>query len=243
MAVKRLKVNLQGQSLGRKGLETRSRMIEAAGRLLKEQPAVELTAVSVAKAAQTSSAAFYLYFQDVKDLLYALSEIAEADMVVVHSILDEPWNPNNIETEHAHRVVEAFESVWDTHREVLRLRNLEADRGVERFERIRLRTSLRVINRFADHIMLAYRSTPAYTRNDALAEASVLVAAMERLFASDPALMKKGFGIEAVSSALTRVVALTLAVHSTAQVSDQRSRSAGLAGSQPRKMPARRQGG
>jgi AcrR family transcriptional regulator len=214
----KLRINKHGQALGRKGHDTRLRMMEAACQLLTEHSPVELTAVSIAKAANTSSATFYLYFEDVKDLLYALSEAAEADMAGVHQILDEPWNPQRVETEHAARVVHAFALVWDKHRPVLRFRNLEADRGDERFETIRLRTSLRIVKRFGDHILQAYPSNARYSKRDAMAEASVLVAAMERCAAVDPNTLERGVGADAMWSAMARVVARTLTAHASEEI-------------------------
>ena len=222
MTKARPSLNLQGQALGRKGHGTRQRMMVAARGLLKQHSPVELTAVSIAKAAKTSSATFYLYFQDVKDLLLALSEEAEAEMAEVHKILEEPWDPDAFEIEHARRVVDAFGAVWNRHREVLRFRNLEADRGDERFEEIRLRTSLQIVNRFGEHILQAYAQTAPIKRRDAYSEASVLVAAMERLFAVDPGLVEKNYGQTAVSAALTRMIARTLTAHPPREVAKKR---------------------
>jgi AcrR family transcriptional regulator len=184
--------------------------MEAARRILKKHSPVQLTAVAIAKEGKTSSGAFYIYFEDVRELLFALSQAAEGDMVAVHKILEEPWNPQLFGFEHASRVVKAFTSVWDAHREVLRYRNLEADRGDELFEEIRLRTLLRVVKRFAAHIMEAHRMDPHYSQRDAMAEASVLVAALERYASIDPKLVQQGVGAEAMNDALARILAQTL---------------------------------
>lgn len=205
-----VKTNKHGQSLGRKGHETRQRLMNAALKLLKVSSPVELTAVSIAKKAKSSSATFYLYFSDVRGILLALNEAAEADMVEVHEVLDEPWDPNMLELEHADRVVRAFVSVWDKHREILRYRNLEADRGDLEFESIRLRTSVRMVSRFADHIYAAHPRESGFTRNDAMAEASVLVAAMERLAATDLESVNRGVGANAMWAGVTRIIARTL---------------------------------
>jgi AcrR family transcriptional regulator len=202
--------NKHGQSMGRKGLETRQRIMDAARKMLKSSSPVQLTVVSIAKAAKSSSATFYLYFEDVRGLLLVLSEEAEADMHVVHEVLDEPWDPQFLDLEHASRVVQAYVSVWDQHREVLRIRNLEADRGDSEFENIRLRTSVRIVSRFGEHIFAAYPSDTTLTYTDAMAEASVLVAAMERLAATDLDSVNRGVGTEAMWQGMTRIIAQTL---------------------------------
>lgn len=205
-----VKTNKHGQSLGRKGHETRQRLMNAALQLLKTNSPVELTAVSIAKKAKSSSATFYLYFSDVRGMLLALNEAAETDMAGVHDALDQPWDPKFIDFSHAERVVKAFVAVWDKHREILRYRNLEADRGDPAFESIRLRTSVRIVSRFAEHIYAAYPKDGGFTRNDAMAEASVLVAAMERLAATDLDTVNRGVGAEAMWNGMTRIIARTL---------------------------------
>lgn len=205
-----VKTNKHGQSLGRKGHETRQRLMNATLQLLKTSSPVELTAVSIAKKAKSSSATFYLYFSDVRGILLALNEAAEADMSVVHDALDQPWDPNALNMEHAEGVVKAFVAVWDKHREILRYRNLEADRGDPSFESIRLRTSVRIVSRFAEHIFAAHNNEAGFTRNDAMAEASVLVAAMERLAATDLDTVNRGVGADAMWRGMTRIIARTL---------------------------------
>ena len=131
-------------------------------------------------------------------------------MQAVHNILDEPWDPKILDVEHSRRVVNAFVSVWDKHREVLRYRNLEADRGDPVFENIRLRTSVRIVNRFAEHIVAAYPENSGGTKITAQADASVLVAAMERLAATDPKSVERGVGADEMWGAMTRIIARTL---------------------------------
>lgn len=202
--------NKHGQSLGRKGRETRDRLLNAARELLQSNSPLQLTVVAIAKRAKMSSATFYLYFDDVQGLLLMLSEEAEKDMQVVHDVLDEPWDPKSLELDHAARVVEAFVSVWDKHREVLRYRNLEADRGNAEFENIRLRTSVRIVSRFAEHIFAAYPDSSGFSYNEAMAEASVLVAAMERLAAVETDSVNRGVGPKAMWDGMTRIIARTL---------------------------------
>jgi AcrR family transcriptional regulator len=221
---KQINKNKHCQSLGRKGRETRARLLNAARELLQSNSPVQLTVVAIAKKAKSSSATFYLYFDDVRGLLLVLSEEAETDMKVVHEVLDEPWDPQFLDLDHAARVVQAFVSVWDKHREVLRYRNLEADRGDAEFENIRLRTSVRIVSRFAEHIFAAYPEGAGLTFNEAMAEASVLVAAMERLAATDLDVVNRGVGQEAMWQGMTRIIARTL----SADVAVSSQKKAGL---------------
>lgn len=202
------KTNKQGQELGRKGRNTRQRLMEATERLLKTNSPVELTAVSIAKEAQMSSAAFYLYFEDVRNVLHALSLAAAAEMAEAHSILEEPWNPNEPDFKHAMRVVQAFYKVYDKHRSVLRFCNLEADRGDVEFDKIRISMLIPFFEQFSHRIYEATAdSNKGYTRGDAYAEAIVLVAALERSASSDPKVVQSAIGTKRLQEAMVRLIA------------------------------------
>lgn len=199
--------NKQGQELGRKGHHSRLRLMEAAERLLKVQSPVSLTAVSIAKEAKMSSASFYLYFEDVRNVLLALSEAAATEMVEAHQILNQPWDPAKPDVDHALKVVNAFHQVYDRHRAVLRFCNLEADRGDARFEQVRLGIVVPFIEEFAERIHAAGHRVSGTSRGDAYAEAISLVAAMERNASSDPKLVQSAIGTRRLQEAMARLIA------------------------------------
>lgn len=199
--------NKQGQELGRKGHTSRLRLMEAAERLLKIHSPVSLTAVSIAKEAKMSSAAFYLYFEDVRNVLLALSEVAASQMAEAHQILQQPWDPNVPDFKHALEVVTAFHKVYDHHRAVLRFCNLEADRGDPRFEQVRLGIVVPFIEEFAERIHVAGSNGYRSSRGDAYAEAITLVAAMERNASSDPKLVQSAIGTKRLQDAMARLIA------------------------------------
>jgi AcrR family transcriptional regulator len=202
-------MNKQGQTLGRKGLETRQRLMSATRRLLYTHPLPDITAVAIAKAASTSSASFYMYFDDVQDVLYALSLDAGEEMAEVARLLEHPWDPTRFEEE-ALRIIESMNQVWSRHREVLRYRNLEADRGDPRFEELRMNTYIPFIERFAKLILAVHPAMGGRKKGDAYAEATVLHAAMERLAALDPVVMERGLGAKRVNAAIARIIVQTL---------------------------------
>jgi len=203
-----VEINKHGQALGRKGNETRQRLMDATRRLLKKHSPVELTAVSVAKEARTSSATFYIYFSDVTDTIYQLSLQAGEEFAAVHRILEEPWDPRRVEFEHALRVVNAFNAVWDRHRDVLRFRNLEADRGDKNFYALRLNTAVPIQDRLAELILAAYPKNQGLSRGDAYGEAITLLCAMEGIAETDPVHVKEGgIGAERLARATARLIA------------------------------------
>ena len=203
-----VKTNQQGQALGRKGQETRRRLMEAARKLLEIYSPVELTAVSIAKEAKTSSASFYMYFVDVRDILYALATQAGADMLLVHAVVEQPWDEGDLETR-AMELVEVVTTVWDRHRQVLRFRNLEADRGDPRFEALRMNTYVPFIDLLARRIISATPvDRPKPSLSQAFSLASVLHSAMERLASTDPAVIARGVGSKKLNAALAHVIML-----------------------------------
>ena len=65
--------NKDGTALGRKGAETRARLLAATRTLLETVSPFNLTVAAIAKAARTAPATLYVYFNDVQDVFYALS--------------------------------------------------------------------------------------------------------------------------------------------------------------------------
>ena len=198
--------NQQGQVLGRKGAQTRQNLMAATRKLLEAYSPVELTAVAIAKEAGISSASFYMYFEDVRDVLYALATEAGAAMSSVHEVVRQPWNADTLH-EHALDLVERFNETWHAHRQVLRFRNLEADRGDPRFEALRMSTYIPFIDLLARQIVAACpadRQRP--TLGQAFALASVLHGAMERMASTDPAVVARNVGAHRLNDALAHVI-------------------------------------
>ena len=78
-----------GQTLGRKGNRTRRRLMTAGLQLLRTQSAVSLTSAAISREAGASSATFYVYFNDVEELVFALAREATQDLGNVLSALED----------------------------------------------------------------------------------------------------------------------------------------------------------
>ncbi len=197
--------NKQGQSIGSKGSGTRKRLMQAAESLLLTESPLRLTAVSIASLAKTSPATFYMYFDDVRDVLLALAEAVLSDSDPVLAILDEEWNLSNLDAQ-AVRLVEALAQFWDRHREVLRYRNLEADRGDADFLRLRMEAFIPFIENLASRIIACCPPGQAPSRGDARAIASVLHCLVERANMEDPESVRRSVGTVRHKSAQARVL-------------------------------------
>ncbi len=167
--------------LGRKGTETRARLLAATRELLKTTSPFHLTVAAIAKAANTAPATLYVYFEDVQDVFHALS--AEACREFEQMTRDNPaWftDLGRIEAD-AEQFIEAFNRIWDRHSHALLYRNLESDRGNARFQELRTASALPMIDRLA---AAAGKANPALGKRDAYAEAIVLYSSVERLAAT-----------------------------------------------------------
>lgn len=172
--------------LGRKGIETRLRLMNAARELLLSTSAVSLTVTAIARAARTSSATFYVYFDDVVDLVLALASEASEHMGEVIEALDR-WIGGLPPSNGAADFIAAFRTYYDRHRPIFAIRNMEADRGDERFLEIRARAGEKILSRLARLMVDGHRGGRAGLLDDrqALARASVIYSAIERLAASE----------------------------------------------------------
>ena len=67
-------VALDGRALGRRGAQTRRRLLDATAELLETHGIRDLRVVDIARAVGSSPATFYQYFRDVEEAVLALAE-------------------------------------------------------------------------------------------------------------------------------------------------------------------------
>lgn len=129
-------VALDGRPLGRRGAETRQRLLDATAQLLEDNGLRELKVVDIARAVGLSPATFYQYFGDAEAAVLALSAAVGEETASLSQLLGRDWNGDD-GLDCARQLVEVFIANWDTHRAVLRTRNLAAQEGDERFRAVR----------------------------------------------------------------------------------------------------------
>lgn len=175
------KINKDGQAIGRKGAETRGRLLAAALDLISTMAADKVTASGIARAASLASQTFYLYFDDVDEVLLHLSAVAAEDTGELIAELDLPWRSDQTRL-HAERFVSAFYRYWDKHRAILNIRNFRADGGQAAFAKIRNESAVPIVGRIADRIRAAQGENTVSDR-DAFARAVIVYSAIERMAA------------------------------------------------------------
>jgi AcrR family transcriptional regulator len=184
---------LDGRALGRRGLRTRARLLEATAQRLERGGRRDLRVVDIARAVGTSPATFYQYFRDVDDAVLALvGEVAE-DLSPVSGILAEPWTDRS-----ARQIVEAFVASWDAHRAVLRVRNLAAQEGDRRFRAARNESLRPITEALAARIAQSQRAGRVTDDVSPIAAASAMVAMTERVAAFHRELEELGVGRDAL---------------------------------------------
>ena len=119
--------NLNGQKLGRKGRDTRQRIIRSAADLVADPAARPVSLSAVARRVPLGMTSLYLYFSDLTELLLAVLEpaMAEAEESFVWR-LRERW-PDAELAEHCRTFIADYFAFWERHSRILHLRNAMAD--------------------------------------------------------------------------------------------------------------------
>jgi AcrR family transcriptional regulator len=168
--------NLYGQSMGRKGTQTRERLIRATIELLEKRPLRDVVVSDIATLAGTSSSSFYIYFADVSSAALAAAQGVEQITPEIEALLGSPWTRADAQDK-AGTLVESYVNFSSQHHAILRIRNLSADEGDKRFEDVRHRAVSRI------HELLETRIAAAKNGLDPSSGASAVLALMERIAA------------------------------------------------------------
>ena len=122
-----------GRVIGARAHRTRRRLLEATAKLLEERGALGLRVVDITREVGTSPATFYQYFPDVEEAILVLADEATDDIETLAAVHPQtPWNEAD-GVVHVQEFVSAFMEYWDRHRVILRVRDLRAEEGDERF--------------------------------------------------------------------------------------------------------------
>ena len=169
--------------LGRKGQATKRSLMDAASRLLEVTSPISLTAAAISKEAGTSPATFYVYFDNVEDILWALcSEISnETSDLFLH---DRYLRDDDRLEQDALEFVHGYCDIWSKDGMLLLYRNMESDRGNRRFYLLVLKIALPILQGLTDRIVAAAPPGQPISRSDANAEAVVFIGAIDRIAAA-----------------------------------------------------------
>jgi len=173
---------VDGRELGRRGTETRRRLLDATAELLEHHGVRDLRVVEITRRVGTSPATFYQYFRDVPDAVLALAEEVGEDLAPVGELLEGAWS-DDAGLDASRALVERFITYWDEHRAVLRTRNLAAQEGDERFRAVRIAALRPLLEGLASRIEVSQRAGRVARSLSAPAAAAALMAMLERMAA------------------------------------------------------------
>lgn len=124
--------NLNGQRLGRKGRDTRKRILDAVHEMLAEASDEQITLTAVARRASLGMTTLYAYFNDLTELLLAVLEPIMATAEESHiGLMRRRWGDAELDRRTL-EFVTAYNAFWVKHSRLLHLRNTMADAGDER---------------------------------------------------------------------------------------------------------------
>lgn len=168
--------NLNGQKLGRKGRDTRERILAATAELLADPEEEPISLSAVARKASLGMTSIYNYFGDLTELLVAVLEPVMATREEAYmAMLRERW-PDAELGERCAEFLRGYYDFWKSHSRLLHLRNLMADNRDDRMLRHRVNASMPVISLLVEQMdgdVSAFESP-------ATAMATVLMTGLER---------------------------------------------------------------
>jgi AcrR family transcriptional regulator len=126
-----------GRVIGRRAIQTRRRILDATASLLRQQGALDVKVIDVAREVGASPATFYQYFADVEGAILALATEAVAGAGAFAERLGADWSgPDGLDE--ARRLVHDYMDFWSEHQAVLRIMHLRADERDPRFRAVRV---------------------------------------------------------------------------------------------------------
>lgn len=207
--IRHVTVDQNGRPLGPRALGTRTRLLRATVDLLSRKSVRDVAVVDIARSAETSPATFYQYFKDVSDVLLRLAEQAAAEMPAMLDLIDRPWHGTaGLDT--ARALSDAFIRHWDAHRPVLLVRNLAADEGDRKFQKIRREALRPLLDQLAQKIEESKQAGRVGPEVHAYAAAAALAAILERLAAYHKELEPLGVSRSDLVETCARIIYQTV---------------------------------
>ncbi len=169
--------NLNGQRLGRKGRDTRERIITATQVLLEGPRDVPITLSAVAREASLGMTSLYNYFGDLTELLLAVLEPVNLEAEQGYgSRLRTRWADDCL-YQSCFEFITAFYAFWQRHSRLLHLRNSLADNQDDRMAQHRVMLATPIIR----SIIVQMDQKEDALSSPAFGMATVLYAGIERI--------------------------------------------------------------
>jgi AcrR family transcriptional regulator len=191
--------NLDGQVMGRKGAQTRLRLIRATEELLRTRGLLDLSIADISRAAGTAPSAFYRYFHDVPGAILAVLEGAPQGTEYLCTLLAGPWEGNG--GERARLFTEGYIALWQENSALFRVRNLAADEGDVRFDIARLTSLGPLLRLLEDGAVQCQRRGAFPAQVGPLPASGAFLGMLERLSVAPNVLQDPGAAVSNVAGA------------------------------------------
>ena len=201
---------VDGRVPGRRGRATRDRLLKCTAELLEKTSYRDITVIDIASCAGTSPATFYQYFQDVNAAIAVLAgELAERGSALTELIESSSWAGRGA-NESALALVDAFLSIWEEHRAVLRVVDLATLEGDLRFQNVRTRLLNQVTTALTDVVAKAKKEGHHPRDLDPTAQAASIVSMLAHVASHRYGFEFWGIRMNDMRRSLARIVATSL---------------------------------
>lgn len=201
---------VDGRVPGRRGRATRDRLLKCTAELLEKTSYRDITVIDIASCAGTSPATFYQYFQDVNAAIAVLAgELAERGSALTELIENASWT-GRAANESAMTLVDAFLSIWEEHRAVLRVVDLATLEGDLRFQNVRTRLLNQVTTALTDVVAKAKKEGHHPRDLDPTAQAASIVSMLAHVASHRYGFEFWGIRMNDMRRSLARIVATSL---------------------------------
>ncbi|HUI03769.1 MAG TPA: TetR family transcriptional regulator [Acidimicrobiales bacterium] len=170
-----------GRVPGRRGLATRTRLLECTAELLSTTAWRSIKVIDIARQAGTSPATFYQYFENVEQAILVMAEELMQGAGTLAELVDGDWS-EDASWETARRVVGGFMAYWETNRAVFRVVELATEEGDLRFQGLRVR-ALNAVTVTLARVIASGGPGRSPAGSDAMAVAATLISMLAHVAA------------------------------------------------------------
>ncbi|HYU65958.1 MAG TPA: TetR family transcriptional regulator [Jatrophihabitantaceae bacterium] len=150
-------VAADGRIIGERALATRRRLLDATESLLERDGVRDLKVVDISREVGSAPATFYQYFADIDSAILALADEAAEDSKELIDMLDPVWS-DAADIGRARAFLDAYVAHWRARHAALRIANLRADEGDERFRKSRVKAYLVLLDRMIAIVTAAQKA-------------------------------------------------------------------------------------
>ncbi|MCU0270027.1 MAG: TetR/AcrR family transcriptional regulator [Acidimicrobiales bacterium] len=199
-----------GRVPGRRGRATRQRLLACTADMLGTTSFRELRVVDIAREAGTSPATFYQYFPDVEAAILVLAEEVAQEAAGLADLVRGPSWKGRQGWAASTAVADGFMDFWERHRAVMRVVELAAGEGDQRFHRLRTRMLNPLATAFTE-VVDGFRKEGRQPADlDPMAVAGVLVSMLAHVAAHRYGFEFWGIRSEDTTRTMARIIFTTV---------------------------------